>query len=160
GICGGYQMLGERIDDPDHVEGSTESIPGIGLLPVDTVLEKNKTTEQCTFQFNGNAEKCRGYEIHMGKTISNGTSSPLNTLDNNKEDGYYLNKYCWGTYIHGILDNKVVIDSLLEDLTDKKAESRSYQDFKEEQYNKLAEHLREYLDLSCLIGNQHLNSHS
>ena len=64
GICGGYQMLGQTVNDPDGIEGSISSLPGLGLLPIHTTMTAEKTTRQVTFPFNG--QTCQGYEIHQG----------------------------------------------------------------------------------------------
>lgn len=68
GICGGYQMMGKMITDPDGVEGDIRELPGLGLLPVSTTLTQSKTTRQVQFRFLDSEEICEGYEIHMGNT--------------------------------------------------------------------------------------------
>lgn len=144
GICGGYQMLGQEISDPFGVETSTNKIPGLGIIPVKTELTQNKTTEQRTFTFKNIKETCTGYEIHMGKTITD-TPVPLVHTANYPE-GYWLNSLCWGTYMHGILNNQCVIDDLLGSISTRK--KISYENFKEENYDKLAQLLRDHLDIS------------
>ena len=149
GICGGYQMLGEKIEDPYQVEGEIESIPGLGILPVQTILQAEKTTLQCEFSFRENVEKNTGYEIHMGETMVSGKESPVAILSNGRQDGYFLNDRTWGTYLHGILDNDVVIESLLAPYTSEMTgEKLNYQDFKEQQYDKLADLIRSNVDMN------------
>jgi len=151
GICGGYQMLGETIEDPLHVEGEIESIPGLGILPTSTTLQSEKTTSQCTFSFLGNEELCTGYEIHMGKTEVLAKDSPLAVLSDGAQDGYFLNDKIWGTYLHGILDNDVVIDYLLSPYsTEGSDQTISFQDFKEQQYDKLADLIRANVDMELI----------
>ncbi|WP_288276108.1 cobyric acid synthase [uncultured Prevotella sp.] len=133
GICGGYQMLGQTIDDPEGIEGDIKHLPGLGLLSIHTTMGAEKTTKQVTFQFDG--QTCQGYEIHQG--VSDTDELILQT------------DHCIGTYIHGFLDNAAVIEYVLRG---KKLEGRgeravSYRDFKEEQYNKLAAHVRQYVDI-------------
>ncbi len=154
GICGGYQMMGKWVHDPEKVEGNDPSMPGLGLLPVETVLEEKKTTEQCTFRFREIPQECRGYQIHMGRTTATEETnpSPLALIHEEEPDGYFLNDRCWGTYIHGILDNRTVLDDLLKGVTS--ANGQGSQDpsaYKEAQYERLAAHLREDLDLSHLF---------
>ena len=135
GICGGYQMLGQTVSDPLHLEGDIEQLPGLGLLPINTTMTQEKATRQVTFQFEG--QECQGYEIHQG--VSDTDQSILQT------------DHCIGTYIHGFLDNAPVIEHLLKANGQKpKANSLSYAAFKEEQYDKLAEHVRKYVDIPRL----------
>ncbi|WP_110051027.1 cobyric acid synthase [Chitinophaga sp. S165] len=151
GICGGYQMMGSSIEDPHHVEGMVESMPGLGILPVKTVLTENKVTEQCHFYYKGNADRCNGYEIHMGISTATSAESPLNNTSSGNQEGYILNERCWGTYIHGILDNAVVIDDLLKDHTTKRSSVPfDYLAYKDAQYDKLAQHLREHIDMDYI----------
>ena len=135
GICGGYQMLGQTVSDPDGIEGSIASLPGLGLLPIHTTMTAEKTTRQVTFQFNG--QECQGYEIHQG--VSDTSEAILQT------------DHCIGTYIHGFLDNAPVIEHILKDkVKNEKCRELSPAEFKEEQYNKLADHVRQYVDIPRL----------
>ncbi len=129
GICGGYQMLGISVDDPDGVEGSIASLPGLGLLPIHTTMSAEKTTRQVSFQFNG--QPCQGYEIHQGVSDT--------------EEAIMQTDHCIGTYIHGFLDNQSVIDYLLG--TKQPVAAQDADSFKNEQYNKLAAHVRQYVDI-------------
>ena len=148
GICGGYQMMGTEISDPDGVEGTAITVPGMGIIPMTTVLTKEKTTVQRRFKFKNYKEDCQGYEIHMG--VSSGTNTnPLNTLDGGTE-GTLVNDRCWGTYMHGIFDNKVVIDDLLGSASTE--EPQSYEDFKNENFDKLADLLRSCLDIDQMYS--------
>ena len=131
GICGGYQMLGQTVCDPDGIEGSIAQLPGLGLLPIHTTMTREKTTRQVTFDFNG--RQCQGYEIHQG--VSD-TAQPV-----------FLTDHCIGTYIHGMLDNAPVIDYLLENCGADARPALDYAAFKEEQYDKLAAHVRQYVDM-------------
>ena len=130
GICGGYQMFGLTISDPDGIEGTIASLPGLGLLPIHTTMTSEKTTQQVTFQFEG--QECQGYEIHQG--VSDTDQSILQT------------DHCIGTYIHGFLDNAPVIDYLLKDKGDDK-HIVDHTTFKQLQYDKLAEHVRQHVDM-------------
>ena len=151
GICGGYQMLGQTIEDPDGIEGTIARLPGLGLLPIHTTMTPEKTTRQVTFQFEGQA--CQGYEIHQG--VSD-TSKAIMQTD-----------HCIGTYIHGFLDNAPVIEYILSEKgkdrstqgslctfrskkSEKLATALSYADFKQQQYDKLADHVRQYVDIDKL----------
>lgn len=155
GICGGYQMMGMRLDDPEGLEGNIPSVPGLGLLPVTTVLEQEKITEQRTFYFlpSGTNDTCQGYEIHQGRTIVEDKNelSPVVQLNNGRTDGHYLNPNCWGSYMHGILDNPVVLDHLAEGFDQVGVNKPfDYKAFKEEQYDKLAELVRKNIDMEYI----------
>ncbi|MBQ8152304.1 MAG: cobyric acid synthase [Prevotella sp.] len=144
GICGGYQMMGREVCDPHHTEGDIERIPGLGLLPVTTIIDGEKKTRQVTCEFG------QGYEIHQGTTTPLEKPSPLLHLHNGTEDGYKVDDHCMGTYVHGILDNTAFIDALLQPFTDRLAENNrpfDYHAFKEEQYNRLAAHIRKYVNV-------------
>ena len=132
GICGGYQMLGQTVNDPDGIESSILSLPGLGLLPIHTTMTSEKTTRQVTFEFNG--QMCQGYEIHQG--VSDTDEAILQT------------DHCIGTYIHGFLDNAPVIEHLLKPIAkSQKPIAKSQKAFKDEQYDKLAAHVRQHVDI-------------
>jgi len=160
GICGGFQMLGQNIEDPLNIEGEITSMRGLGILPVKTILTAEKTTQQQAFFFKDKNEKCKGYEIHMGQTelvdsqqLKSQTKSikSLNTLENGDKEGFVLNGNTWGTYMHGILDNTIVIENLLAKYKSQKStKSFDYQSFKEEQYDKLAHFLRSHINMDYI----------
>ncbi len=109
GICGGYQMLGEALKDPEHVEGNTDMMQGLGLLPVDTVYEDRKTVRQVKAVFNmPEGQACTdGYEIHMGRTVRK-EGAPFAVFTDRKgrsyEDGAVRGSI-YGTYLHGLFDS-------------------------------------------------------
>lgn len=154
GICGGYQLMGQEVLDPDRVEGDIERLPGLGLLPVSTRMTGEKVTRQVRFWFNNS--QMEGYEIHMGTTtpVEDAIPSPLVTFEDGHTDGYYWDHTCMGTYIHGILDNPAFIDFLLRPFIGKYGVSEpqyfDYHRFKEEQYDKLAEHVRRHVNLPLI----------
>lgn len=153
GICGGYQMMGQQILDPEHVEGDLEALPGLGLLPMVTRMSGEKVTRQIKFRLSGSSsDRMDGYEIHMGVTtpVEGETVCPLNRLEDGSMDGCRVDEKCMGTYIHGILDNASFIDFLLKpyahQLTEE-AETFNYQAYKEQQYDKLADHVRAHVNI-------------
>lgn len=136
GICGGYQILGQTVADPDGIEGSISQLPGLGLLSISTTMTAEKKTTQVEFDFNG--ERCKGYEIHQGVS----TTDKLVLEEGN----------CIGTYIHGILDNPAFINYILRGKTKTATaeSSMSIEDFKDKQYDLLADHIRKYVDINRL----------
>jgi adenosylcobyric acid synthase len=166
GICGGYQMLGETISDEEGSEGAKGSIiNGMALLPVITYFEAEKTRTRVsghTGCFEGSAatlsgKKVRGYEIHMGRTVpKDDTDSEMlcfNRLEN-KNDGFIRGNII-GTYLHGIFDEDDFRDAFTDFLCDKKGISRiqetesrsSFEKYREEQYDKLADIVRNSLNM-------------
>ncbi len=148
GICGGYQMMGREVCDPQHVEGDIERMPGLGLLPVTTTMSGEKRTRQVTCQYG------QGYEIHMGTTTPLDTPSPLLHLSDGHDDGYLVDSRCMGTYVHGILDNQPFIDYLLEPYPDNLQQSDpfDYHAYKQQQYDLLAQHVRTYVDIPAVYS--------
>jgi len=159
GICGGFQMMGVEVLDPEHVEGDLERLPGLGLLPVTTTMNGEKITRQVQFSqvSDGISIGTTGsaYEIHMGTTqpFDNAPASPFALLDDGREDGYRVSDRLWGTYLHGVLDNAPVVEELLAPFASRLAEGAKpfdYAAFKEEQYNRLADHVRKHVDMKRL----------
>ncbi len=175
GICGGFQMLGKRVSDPDGVESGdsagsgADRVEGLGLFELNTLLEKDKTRRQVSllwendlsggfFSFLKGKNVC-GYEIHMGRTervsgnaVDSGSRSPV------LEDfpGGFCLKNIAGSYIHGFFDNEDIAFCTLKALAERRnikipervdLSSRSFDSFKEEQYDYLAETLRKHLDM-------------
>lgn len=159
GICGGYQMLGCRIEDPHGVEGSVKGINGLGLLNMNTTFNKEKRTTQvegCINSLDGELStlsgiKVEGYEIHMGETVSNEDS--LLTLNNKTTEGSIKNSV-FGTYFHGIFDNREFTSALVNKIkSDKgiggnnKEQVLDFKAYKDGEFNKLADLYEKYLDI-------------
>lgn len=174
GICGGYQLMGQEVCDPDGVEGDIKRLPGLGLLPVTTRMTAEKITKQVRFRLNEQVFSCTGqevtiadmktiaeafpfsgYEIHMGVTdaLKDFSFVPFALLGDGRADGCYVSRTCMGTYIHGVLDNPCFINFLLEPFAERftrEAAFVDYRSFKEEQYDKLADHVRRHVNLPLL----------
>jgi len=157
GICGGYQMMGMEVSDPLHLEGGIERMPGLGLLPVATVMSPEKITRQTRFRLASDPEGpwLDGYEIHMGESRPwPGGSPAVLTLDENgRGGGCMADEKCMGTYIHGILDNPAFVDKLLRPFADRIGEASrpfDYRAFKEKQYDLLAAHVRQHVDMNLI----------
>ena len=168
GICGGYQMLGEEILDPEGVErGGT--IKAMGLLPAVTVFENTKRRTRVTGRFgevNGilkamSGAKLDGYEIHMGKTIFSDKDAADHKMmvqicdqvtGESRWDGAQK-KNVYGCYVHGIFDDREVADALIGALLEEKGygeeamHSMDYHAYKEKQYQILANAVRENMDM-------------
>lgn len=106
GICGGYQMLGERVEDPDHVE-SGGAAPGLGLLPVTTRLEPRKTTRRVRARWQPDGPAFDGYEIHAGATVARPTAHVLAEVDGRPVGVAAPAGRVWGLYVHGLFESSV-----------------------------------------------------
>lgn len=168
GICGGYQMLGMELSDPFNVE-SGGNMAGMGLLPTKTVFEKEKVRTRVSGNFNEvsgilaelSYVEFEGYEIHMGETTYDFNEEELTTIDNVngediiKNDGLYKDNV-YGSYIHGIFDKEEVSKAIVESLCIHKGIDYSsistvdIEKYKEEQYDKLAEGIRNSLDMKAI----------
>lgn len=161
GICGGYQMLGNRIIDPQEVEEGG-AMDGMGLLPFDTVLEEQKVRTRVCGRFGEirgmlsdlSGQELEGYEIHMGKSEADFNLCTLQDERTRatKPDGMQKDDI-YGTYVHGIFDAGNVAGIIINALAKRKgvllqvAEQLDYRAFKETQYEKMADILREHLDM-------------
>ena len=150
GICGGYQILGNVVNDPFSVESTIKSEKGLGLFDIETTLSKTKQTVQRNFQFKDFKDSCEGYEIHMGETIVP-KNKHLNLI-NGKEEGYFDGNKSWGTYLHGIFDNQEIVTELLQ-LKFSNATAKNYKAFKAAQFDKLADWIDENLDMASILKN-------
>ena len=168
GICGGYQMLGMELSDPFNVE-SGGTMAAMGLLPTKTVFEKEKVRTRVSGNFNEvsgilaelSYVEFEGYEIHMGQTTYDFNEEELTTIDNVngediiKNDGLYKDNV-YGSYIHGIFDKEEVSKAIVESLCIHKGIDYSsistvdIEKYKEEQYDKLAEGIRNSLDMKAI----------
>ncbi len=160
GICGGYQMLGLSISDPQGVETTESIINGLGLINADTTMSLEKTTVQMSgqlkvpLQFIEGLEDMtlKGYEIHMGITELHGGVRPAIFLEDGRWDGA-INETgnIFGTYLHGLFDNNAFRNALLNTMRVKKGllaqESLDYNLFKEAEYDRLADLVRSHVDL-------------
>ena len=110
GVCGGFQMMGRSIEDPHGVESATRSEPGLGLLPVTTVMKPDKRTEVKAATTRGGT-RFTGYEIHMGQTDIEGAAAPFARFEDGSADGACV-PGAIGTYLHGALENPEVCAEL------------------------------------------------
>jgi len=163
GICGGYQMLGRQVHDPEGIEGRAGASPGLGLLPVETILKAPKTTTVTEFTWDG--LKGRGYEIHMGQTRLAAGDALLNIARRNQaacndRDGCIgLEGRVLGTYMHGLFDtpeitrhwlNHIGLSSVVVDQVHGPAA-------REAAYDQLAAHAAQHLDMVAMLALLGLN---
>ena len=155
GICGGFQILGNKVKDPYHIEGDIEELNALGLLDLETIMENEKTLVQYKGKLaidNGilktlNNFEIKGYEIHQG--ITQGKEKNLTTDDRT----IFVNRdNIIATYLHGIFDNKDFTDSLLNEIRRRKGLEQvnnniSYEEYKLKEFDKLEKLVRENVDI-------------
>ena len=172
GICGGFQMLGQKIMDPEKIESDLNEISGLGLLDIETVMKSDKTTTQYKNTVKNvsgilagtEGMEIKGYEIHQGYSYP---VNEKNEENNNSENILKNDTGCLfgdenlkgtvkdnvaGTYIHGIFDNSEFTNHFLNEVRkfkglDRIDENFSYSDYKNREYDKLAEVLRKNIDI-------------
>ncbi|OPJ54669.1 cobyric acid synthase [Alkalithermobacter paradoxus] len=170
GICGGYQMLGKKLYDPKGVECGIKEIDGIGFLDIETVFEDEKVTTQVKgiieYEGSGYLEGLKGcniegYEIHMGRSKLCGESvyfdrinERLGKITSDLEGAVNSQGNVVGTYIHGIFDNINFTRKLLNNVRKSKglgeieSSVESFSEFKEKEYNKLANIVKSNVDMN------------
>lgn len=156
GICGGYQMLGRRVSDPDGVEGGPGSAIGLSLLPVETLLKSPKTTTLT--QFRWGKERGSGYEIHMGRTRRFGGRRLFSILMRNgspcrDEDGCCTSDFrIMGTYIHGLFDSPGITRRWLKTISADHLEVPEEAGFtaRDREYESLADHFEKHVDMNAI----------
>lgn len=157
GICGGYQMMGNSVYDPNGLEGAPGKTEGLHLLPVETELTAPKVTTLTRFSWHGAAGS--GYEIHMGRTTrKKGTAlfriDDRNGLAGEDTDGCQVNGgRIMGTYIHGLFDNPDILAQWLETigLGNVAVPKRSGIATRTRQYDLLAEHFAAHVDVDAIL---------
>jgi len=158
GICGGYQMMGNYVHDPDGLEGKPGTTRGLDLLPVETVLKAPKTTTLTRF-YRENAQGS-GYEIHMGQTQRHGGNSLFKVVERNSiacedADGCVSPDHkIMGTYIHGLFENPTVTRLWLNNigLPDVEISTLEGLEAKDKEYDLLAEYFESHIDVRGIVA--------
>jgi len=150
GLCGGYQMLGRYVADPDGVEGAADSEEGLGLLDVETVLRPQKITQQCVAEvplFNCLA---KGYEIHAGDTNANGPRHVFLSVDGRVVGDAAIDKPIYGTYLHGLFESGIFRRKFLAELG-VGSSAESHQARVDRSLDELAVALEDHLNLDQML---------
>lgn len=150
GVCGGFQMLGRRIADPQGVEGPPGEAAGLGLLDVETVLTGDKVLRSVTGHLADSGARFSGYEIHVGRTFGPGTQQPFGHIDGHGPDGAVSpDRRIGGLYVHGLFDSAAARGALLAPLG-AQAEATDHGARVERALDAIAAHLDHYLDIAAL----------
>lgn len=160
GICGGFQMMGRSIDDPEGIEGEAGRTDGLGFLPVETTLSRAKRTCRSEGALP-TGQRLSGYEIHVGETRVDTGTAPFCTVT--IRDGEALNEAegarsgaALGTYLHGLFDEpeglRALLAPLRPDLPWDEGPRESHDAWRQRQFDLLGEHLRGCLDVQALFA--------
>lgn len=148
GVCGGYQMLGRAVHDPDALEGEAGSTPGLGLLDIETHLVAQKRLDISEALHYASGTAVQGYLMHKGVSKGADTARPLFHLGGKQEGASSADGRILGTYLHGLFASDAFRDHLMR----LDPGSLNYEAQVEARLDALAEHLEGYLDLDGLLA--------
>ncbi len=151
GLCGGYQMLGRRIADPDGCEGPPAEMPGLGLLDIETVLGGDKRLAQVTGHEIPTGMPVWGYEMHLGITIGSGLERPMLDLHGHPDGAVSADGRVTGCYLHGLFASDPFRRAFLSRLG-AEAGAIAYEPMIENVLDRLADHLERHLDVPALLA--------
>jgi len=153
GLCGGYQMLGRRLSDPGGIEGPADTVHGLGLLDVETVLSDDKTLETVTGCDQVSGEKIHGYEMHLGLSEGPDRLRPWLALEDGRGEGALSQDgKIMGTYVHGIFAADAFRRAFLDAIRSGRGHAIAYEARIEQTLDALAGHLEAHMDLDALLA--------
>ena len=161
GICGGFQIMGQSISDPDGLEGNAGKFEGLGLLPFQTVMEGEKVVRQRQVKsvYPEADLAMQGYEIHLGRSDLLPDDSFQNLFDDATLGVVNQSQSLWGSYLHGIFDNGVWRRMWLNQVRQKQglrllpATQPNYEEQRDELIDRLADHMTKYMNLEPVLSN-------
>ncbi len=152
GLCGGYQMLGKTVADPDGIEGAPGTTAGLGLLDIETVMGGDKSLEEVTGTDTLSGAAVTGYEMHIGRTGGPDTARPWFTLADGTPDGAVsADGRVMAGYLHGVFAADDFRRAFLDRLRDGRAHDIAYEQMVEDALDGLAAHLEAHLDIDGLL---------
>ncbi|MFN4310608.1 MAG: cobyric acid synthase [Ferrovibrio sp.] len=152
GICGGYQMLGRVISDPQGIEGPPEAVEGLGLLDVETELTGDKALHEAQGFERFTGEVVRGYEMHVGRTVGADAERPLLRLDNRHDGAVSADGSIAGCYLHGLFASDAFRSAYLTLLSGRAVATGNYEADVEAALDALATAVERHLDMDALIS--------
>lgn len=155
GICGGYQMLGLRISDPDGIEGPPGEAPGLGLLDIETALEPRKTLAETDGNECASGLAVRGYRMHMGRTRGAADTGPMLRLADGNDGAVSTDGLVQGCYLHGLFAADEFRHAFLNRLKRREQTQTAYERQVERTLDDLAVHLESHLDVDGLLDIAH-----
>jgi adenosylcobyric acid synthase len=152
GICGGYQMLGREVRDPDGIEGAPGVGPGLALLDVETGLERRKTLAAAEGVEAATGERVAGFEMHMGRTTGPDTARPMFQLSGDCPDGAVsLDRRVRGTYLHGLFSADGFRHAFLDRIRARTPSGLNYEAEIDGVLDRLAGHLECHLNIERIF---------
>ncbi len=151
GLCGGYQMLGTRLDDPDGTEGPAGAVDGLGLLQVETRLGGDKALLEVTGRDRVSGQAVRGYEMHIGRTSGADCVRPMLDLGGQPDGAMSTDGRIMGCYVHGIFADDDFRHAFLSALRSRTRSDVAYETLVEQVLDDLADHLARHLDTQRIL---------
>ncbi|MEK9753979.1 MAG: cobyric acid synthase [Rhodospirillaceae bacterium] len=153
GLCGGYQMLGRTVADPDGIEGPPGEVAGLGLLDVTTVIGGDKSLVAVSGRALPGGEAVAGYEMHMGRTLGPDTGRPWLELEGGRSDGAQsADGRVMASYVHGVFAADEFRGAFLARLRTGRSSDVAYEALVEATLDKLAAHLEAHIDIEALLA--------
>jgi adenosylcobyric acid synthase len=150
GLCGGYQMLGKTIADPDGIDGPAGTVAGLGLLDIVTMMTADKSTREVTGRHNASGAPVHGYEIHLGRSEGPDCARPMVTIDGRPDGAMSADGRVQGTYVHGLFASDEFRRAWLADFG--VASCLAYEDRVEQALDALADHLETHVDVDAVFA--------
>ncbi len=151
GICGGYQMLGQSVADPDGIEGPAGESPGLGLLDVTTVMTPEKALTRVKAAHGATGEALEAYEIHLGRTDGGDRARPFAFVDGAAEGAVSADRRVHGTYLHGLFTSDAFRRAFLAGLGIE-ASGDQYRARIEGVLEALSDHIEQHLNVDALLA--------
>jgi adenosylcobyric acid synthase len=150
GLCGGYQMLGKTIADPDGIDGPAGTVAGLGLLDIVTMMTADKSTREVTGRHNASGAPVRGYEIHLGRTEGPDCARPVVTIEGCPDGATSADGRVQGTYVHGLFASDEFRCAWLAGFG--VASALAYEDRVEQALDALADHLETHVEMDAVFA--------
>ena len=151
GLCGGYQMLGQSIDDPDGIEGPADVTPGLGFLDITTTMQADKRLARVSGRHAATGLPISGYEIHIGQSDGPDRARPFALIDGQPEGACSPDGRVTGSYLHGLFGDDAFRAAWLRGLG-LAPSGQSYGKVVDDVLDRLAAHLETHLDVSALLA--------
>jgi adenosylcobyric acid synthase len=151
GLCGGYQMLGMRLDDADGTEGPAGAVDGLGLLHVETRLGGDKTLVEVAGIEQASGQRIRGYEMHIGRTTGPDCARPMLDLGDRADGAVSADGRVMGSYVHGIFASDAFRNAFLNSLRARSDSGVAYEQLVDQVLDQLADHLARHLDTGRIL---------